>query len=71
MQDPLIEFSQLCGPENDILCMRYHPMQDLVGEEGFLEAVNLEFINRVNEVGVDINECVSHQHKSNLVKIVG
>jgi len=71
MQDPLIEFSQLCGPENDILCMRYHPMQDLVGEEGFLEAVNLEFINRVNEVGVDINECVSHQHKSNLVQFVG
>ena len=71
IQDPLVEFSQLCGPENDILCLRYHPMQDLVGEEGFLEAVNLEFINRVNEVGVDINECVNHAHKSNLVQFVG
>ena len=70
MQDPLIEFGHLYGPEYEILCMRYHPMQDLAGEEGFLEAVNLEFINRVNEVGVDINECVSHQYKSNLVQFV-
>ena len=27
LQDPLVEFSQLCNPENDILCLRYHPMQ--------------------------------------------
>ena len=53
IQDTLVEFSQLCVPENDILCVRFHPMQDLVGEEGFLEAVNLEFINRVNEFGVE------------------
>ena len=33
MQDPLIEFSQLCGPEKDILCLRYHPLQ---GSKGFL-----------------------------------
>merc|ERR1719312_1285209 len=71
IQDPLVEFSQLCGPENDILCLRYHPMQEILGEEVFLEAVNLEFINRVNEVGVDINECVTHPHKSNLVQFVG
>ena len=71
LQDPLVEFSQLCGPENDILCLRYHPMQELIGEEGLLEALYLEFITRVNEVGVDINECVSHSHKSNLVQFVG
>ena len=71
LQDPLVEFSQLCGPENDILCLRYHPMQDVVGEEGLIEALNLEFINRVNEVGVDINDCVNHPFKSNLVQFVG
>ena len=27
LQDPLVEFSQLCNPENDILCLRYHPTQ--------------------------------------------
>ena len=71
LQDPLVEFSQLCGPENDILCLRYHPMQEIVGEENLLEAINLEFINRVNEVGVDINDCVNHPFKSNLVQFVG
>ena len=71
LQDPLVEFSQLCGPEKDILCLRFHPMQDLVGEENLLEAINLEFINRVTEVGVDINECVAHPHKSNLIQFVG
>ena len=71
IQDPLVEFSQLCGAENDILCLRYHPLQDIVGEESLLEAINLEFINRVNEVGVDINDCVNHAFKSNLVQFVG
>ena len=71
LQDPLVEFSQLCGPEKDILCLRFHPMQDLVGDENLLEAINLEFINRVTEVGVDINDCVAHPHKSNLIQFVG
>merc|ERR1719422_2095562 len=71
LQDPLVEFSQLCGPENDILCLRYHPMQEIVGEQKLGEAINLEFINRVNEVGVDINDCVNHPFKSNLVQFVG
>ena len=71
LQDPLVEFSQLCGPEKDILCLRFHPLQDLVGDENLLEAINLEFINRVTEVGVDINECVGHPHKSNLIQFVG
>ena len=46
MQDPLIEFTQLCGPENEILALRYHPLQDLLSEEELLEGLNLEFINR-------------------------
>ncbi len=38
LQDPLVEFSQLCNPENDILCLRYHPLQDMVGDEDLLQA---------------------------------
>ena len=30
----------------------------------------MEFINRVCEVGVDINQCVAHNHMSNLVQFV-
>ncbi|XP_040577453.1 transcription elongation factor SPT6 [Lepeophtheirus salmonis] len=71
MQDPLIEFSQLAGPENEILCLNFHPLQNRLEEEELLEAINIEFINRTNEVGVDINECVSRPQTSNLVQFVG
>ena len=71
MQDPLTEFSQLCGPENEILCLRYHPMQDVLSDDELLAALGVELINRVNDVGVDINECVAHSHASNLVQFVG
>jgi len=27
MQDPMIEYSQLCTPDDEILCLRYHPLQ--------------------------------------------
>ena len=71
VQDPLIEFSQLTGPENEIASLRYHPMQDSLTEEELLEGLTTEFINRTNEVGVDINECVAHPYMSNLVQFVG
>ncbi len=71
MQDPLTEFSQLTGSENEILCLRYHPLQDLLSEDELLAGLQIEFINRTNEVGVDINECVVHLHTSNLVQFVG
>ena len=43
----------------------------MVGEEHLLSALNQEFINIVNKVGVDINECVAHPHTSNLVQFIG
>jgi len=30
MQDPLIEYSQLCTPDDEILCLRYHPLQVII-----------------------------------------
>ena len=50
---------------------RYHPLQDVLSEEELLDALNIELINRTNEVGVDINQCVAHGHMSNLVQFVG
>ena len=37
VQDPLVEFAQLCGPDKEILCLRYHPLQDLLNEDELLE----------------------------------
>jgi len=68
--DPLIEFSQLCTPDEEILCLKYHPLQQYLPNEDLLEALNLEFINRVNEVGVDLNRCIQFSHASLLVQFV-
>lgn len=70
MQDPLIEFSQLCTPDDEILCLRYHALQDQVPKDDLLEALSLEFVNRTNEVGVDVNRAVAQAYTSNLVQFI-
>lgn len=30
MQDPLVEFSQLCTTDDEILCLRYHQYQVII-----------------------------------------
>ncbi|KAI8507404.1 Transcription elongation factor SPT6 [Branchiostoma belcheri] len=70
MQDPLIEFSQLCVNNDDLLCLRFHTLQEQVSREELLHALELEFINRVNEVGVDINRCVANTHTTTLAQFV-
>nr|KAG5690166.1 hypothetical protein BaRGS_013623 [Batillaria attramentaria] len=70
LQDPLIEFAQLCNPDEDIMCLKYHTMQDQVSKEELLNSLYLEFVNRVNEVGVDINRCIAFPHTSSLLQFV-
>uniref|UniRef100_A0ABD2WU03 Transcription elongation factor SPT6 n=1 Tax=Trichogramma kaykai TaxID=54128 RepID=A0ABD2WU03_9HYME len=70
MQDPLVEFSQLCNADDEILCLKYHPLQDQISKEDLLEGIHQEFINRVNEVGVDINQVVLQPYYTNLVQFI-
>lgn len=30
MQDPLVEFSQLCTTDDEIVCLRYHQYQVII-----------------------------------------
>ncbi|XP_070591606.1 LOW QUALITY PROTEIN: transcription elongation factor SPT6 [Erythrolamprus reginae] len=70
VQDPLFEFAQVCSPDEDILCLKLHPMQDHVVREELLSALYCEFINRVNEVGVDVNRAIAHPHSQALLQFV-
>lgn len=45
-------------------------MQEQIDKEELLEALCLEFVNRTNEVGVDINLAVQYTHKSHLVQFI-
>ncbi|CAD7091358.1 unnamed protein product [Hermetia illucens] len=70
MQDPLVEYSQLCTADEEILCLRYHTLQDQLPKDELLEHLYLEFINRTNEVGVDINLAVQNSLTINLVQFI-
>lgn len=70
LQDPLIEFASLCNPDEDILCLKYHPLQDCLPKDILLNALHLEFINRVNEVGVDVNQALDYNHHASLLQFV-
>ncbi|GMT19975.1 hypothetical protein PFISCL1PPCAC_11272, partial [Pristionchus fissidentatus] len=68
--DPLVEYSHLYNIDEDIFCLSLHALQAEVNKEDLQEAVMLELINRVNEVGVDINKCVEFSHHQGLLQFV-
>uniref|UniRef100_A0A674C8C8 Transcription elongation factor SPT6 n=1 Tax=Salmo trutta TaxID=8032 RepID=A0A674C8C8_SALTR len=53
-------FSVLCLP----------PTQEHVVKEDLLNALYCEFINRVNEVGVDVNRAIAHPYTQSLLQYV-
>uniref|UniRef100_A0A667WNT6 Transcription elongation factor SPT6 n=1 Tax=Myripristis murdjan TaxID=586833 RepID=A0A667WNT6_9TELE len=70
IQDPLVEYAQVCSSDEDILCLKLHPHQEHVVKEDLLSALYCEFINRVNEVGVDVNRAIAHPYTQSLVQYV-
>lgn len=44
--------------------------QEQLPKEELLDIITIEFVNRVNEVGVDINEVVINNYCANLVQFV-
>lgn len=48
--DPLIEICHLCNNEDDILFINFYPLQSEVSKKELLFTLQMECINRVNEV---------------------
>lgn len=70
LSDPLIEYAKLCNADNDILCIRFHSLQDDLPQDEFLEALHHEFITRTCAVGVDLNRAIAHPHTADLVQFL-
>ena len=70
LQDPLVEFSHLCTSDEDILCLNYHTYQNQLSKEELLENLYQEFVNRVCEVGVDVNEPMQRANAGNLLQFI-
>ncbi|KAL3102217.1 hypothetical protein niasHS_003626 [Heterodera schachtii] len=68
--DPLIEICHLCNADDDIMYMKFHPLQNEVPKQELLFALQVECINRVNEVGVDINRCLEFPYTAGLLQFV-
>lgn len=70
LNDPLSEYSKLCGTDNDILCIRFHALQDDLPKEDLLDSLYQRFVTRTNAVGVDINRTIAHPHTIDLVQFL-
>jgi transcription elongation factor SPT6 len=80
IQDPLLCYSQLCNLDRDVLSLKLHPMQQQIitlsgsrnSEDAteLLRMLEIEFINAVNDVGVDLNRCNHSPHTSNCLQYV-
>ena len=80
IQDPLLCTAQLCNQNRDILALKLHPMQQsLITMSGgrqsddstqLIQLIEIEFINRVNEVGVDLNRCNQCPHTAHVLQFV-
>lgn len=70
LNDPLSEYAKLCTPDHDILCIRFHSLQDELPKEEFLDQLYQCFVTRTNAVGVDPNRTISHPHTTNLIQFV-
>ena len=68
--DPLVEISRLFNLDNDVLCVTWHPLQDCIPVHDVLWHLEMETINRVSEVGVDINAIVDMSFRSGPLQFV-
>ncbi|VDM69768.1 unnamed protein product [Strongylus vulgaris] len=83
MLDPLWEYAHLWNADEDVFCLGFHPLQNeltkgagfqphmiLSSQEDLSNVLARELINRVNEVGVDVNRCLEHPHTANILQFV-
>lgn len=70
LNDPLTEYAKLCTPDNDILCIRFHSLQDDLPKEELLSSLHQSFVTRTNAVGVDINRAIAHPHTADTVQFI-
>lgn len=58
LQDPMVQIGLLCNNSNEILALKFHPLQNMVDEETLLKHLHRTIINIVNSVGVDVHRII-------------
>ncbi|EAL71329.1 SH2 domain-containing protein [Dictyostelium discoideum AX4] len=68
--DPITEYASLCNDHNEILFLKLHPLQDMIGKDYLVKLLHRCFINVVNAVGVDINRMIQCRFTSATLQFV-
>ncbi|KAG0052609.1 Transcription elongation factor spt6 [Gryganskiella cystojenkinii] len=67
VQNPMNEYAAL---GRDLINVRQHPLQHLVGEDRLRELLDRALINIINAVGVDFNAVVESPYKAHMLKYI-
>ncbi|KAI6241999.1 Suppressor of Ty 6-like protein [Aphelenchoides fujianensis] len=70
LMDPLVEYAHLCNENDEFLGIRIHPLQDHVPKADLRWCYERNFIDHVNEMGVDINYCIEYPHTAGVLQFV-
>ncbi|KAG0213501.1 Transcription elongation factor spt6 [Mortierella sp. NVP41] len=67
IQNPMNEYAAL---GRDLINIRQHPLQHLVGEDRLRELLDRALINVINHVGIDFNAVVDSPYKAHMLKYI-
>ncbi|KPI35748.1 Transcription elongation factor spt6 [Cyphellophora attinorum] len=67
LQDPMKEYASL---GNDIISLNFHRSQSLLPEEKLMQKLEMALVDKVNLVGVDVNEAAADPQIANLLPYV-
>ena len=70
-QEPLHEFTALfASPDNEFLSLHLHSLQGSLPVDKLKWMLEIEIVNRVNDVGVDVNFAMEHPHTAPMLQYV-
>lgn len=70
LNDPLTEIAGLFNYQNDILCYKFHPLQDLLPNDQLAYYLEVAATQTVNKVGVDINRMSAFKNLQSTLRFV-
>eukprot|EP01103_Thecamoeba_quadrilineata_P002191 TRINITY_DN12187_c0_g1_i1.p1 TRINITY_DN12187_c0_g1~~TRINITY_DN12187_c0_g1_i1.p1 ORF type:complete len:1503 (+),score=258.15 TRINITY_DN12187_c0_g1_i1:257-4510(+) len=68
--DPLTQVATLCTESDEILCLHFHPLQEMLNRDLLLKNLNRVFMEVVARVGVDLNKAVMHKHAATTLQFI-
>ena len=69
-QDSLTEFATLAILPQNLLYLPVNHLQSRISQDDLSNALQFQICRAISSVGVDLNSCLKHEHKANLLSFV-